>query len=173
MALFRWQRQLQLTVVHLQAHVAFQLGSVAAARAVTATRACGSGGGRGAASGGRAPRDLLVLHTGGQLAVYVGRQRMFDVQVAAPPPGSYPGVQGGDSGHTGGPRRRLLLLDCNYWTQARMCTTVKMQAYSASAANSFVKENRVSCRVLVVTLHSVSPCRRGEPLAAGSVGQRR
>ncbi len=100
-----------------QAHAAFQLTSVAAAAAVTATRQASS-------PAGTELRDLLVLHRGGQLALYVGRQRMFDVRVQASPPSGI-SVEPG-FGQTGGaclrgkrgnacPRRSLvpcLLLEC-------------------------------------------------------------
>lgn len=76
---------LRISSTYEQVHVAFQLASVAAAAAVSATRPPRSAHGSQRTSA--VPRDLLVLHQGGQLALYVGKQRVFGMHVQPPPEG--------------------------------------------------------------------------------------
>jgi hypothetical protein len=68
----------------MQVHLTFELSSVAAATSVAATRQPRDGSAARPWRRSMPPRDLLVLHHGGQLALYVGKQHVVDVVVQLP-----------------------------------------------------------------------------------------
>ena len=116
-----------------QVRLAFQLGSVAAAVAVTASRDADS------SAGARSPRDLLVLHRNGQLALYVGNQRLFNLRLASPPR------------HQLAPGRPAGACDC--FTLNRLAATANSRCMGMS---SLSRVNRGMNRGLTYAPHSVA-----------------
>jgi hypothetical protein len=80
-----WHVLLTASISVAQVHSAFQLTSVAAVAAVAATRQPWKPTAAAPRRQSASPRDLLVLHQDGQLAVYTGKQRVADVTMQLPP----------------------------------------------------------------------------------------